>query len=147
MMSYIECEIPDGFLCPITQEVMLDPVVAADGQSYQRESITEWLRRGKRKSPLNGSNLSSTILYDNVALRNVIRDFVEKRPYAIGGIKSDLDLCIKEREETIKNLIEKIEEIKGYSNDVIINQTKEIENRDVIIKHHEREISDLKEEF
>ena len=58
--------------------------------------------KGQEKESLNGSNLPSTILYDNVALRNVIRDFVEKRPYVVGGIKSDLDLCIKEREETIK---------------------------------------------
>lgn len=27
------------YLCPITQDLMKDPVVAADGHSYEKESI------------------------------------------------------------------------------------------------------------
>lgn len=30
-------------LCPITQEVMIDPVIAKDGVTYERETITKWL--------------------------------------------------------------------------------------------------------
>ena len=39
--------------CPITLEVMRDPVMAADGHSYEREAILRWLR-GHRTSPLTG---------------------------------------------------------------------------------------------
>ena len=35
-----EVEIPNEFLCPIAQELMEDPVIAADGFSYSRASIT-----------------------------------------------------------------------------------------------------------
>ena len=32
-------EIPEDCICPISQEVMQDPVVAADGMSYERAHI------------------------------------------------------------------------------------------------------------
>lgn len=66
MMSNINEEIPEKYLCPITQEIMTDPVVAADGQTYQMDSIKEWLNRGKIKSPLTGVILPNTILPDNI---------------------------------------------------------------------------------
>merc|ERR1719343_1263956 len=33
-----------NFTCPITQEIMVDPVIASDGHTYDRHAITEWLR-------------------------------------------------------------------------------------------------------
>ena len=45
-------------ICPITQELMTDPVVAPDGQCYQREAAEEWFcKRGSRKSPITGLEL------------------------------------------------------------------------------------------
>ena len=37
---------PNEFLCPITQDVMIDPVVASDGHSYERTAIAAILERG-----------------------------------------------------------------------------------------------------
>jgi hypothetical protein len=71
MMSY-QTEVEFDYLCPISKEVMTDPVVAADGQTYQRQNIEEWLRRGNRKSPLNGSDLSHTIITSNIFAKKVI---------------------------------------------------------------------------
>ena len=35
---------PDEYLCPITCEVMAeDPVIAEDGQTYEREAIATWV--------------------------------------------------------------------------------------------------------
>ncbi len=36
-------EIPEEYMCPITQELMLDPVFTYDGQTYEREAIENWL--------------------------------------------------------------------------------------------------------
>ena len=47
-------EIPQNYICPITLDLMKDPVVAADGQSYEREAIMEWFHLGHQDSPLNG---------------------------------------------------------------------------------------------
>eukprot|EP00567_Pseudictyota_dubia_P017663 CAMPEP_0197460846 /NCGR_PEP_ID=MMETSP1175-20131217/54991_1 /TAXON_ID=1003142 /ORGANISM="Triceratium dubium, Strain CCMP147" /LENGTH=172 /DNA_ID=CAMNT_0042996017 /DNA_START=34 /DNA_END=548 /DNA_ORIENTATION=+ len=34
----------DAFLCPITREIMTDPVICADGHTYERHAIDMWLR-------------------------------------------------------------------------------------------------------
>lgn len=34
--------VPAMFVCPITQDVMEEPVVAADGYTYERDAIQEW---------------------------------------------------------------------------------------------------------
>lgn len=34
----------DEFSCPITRELMRDPVIAADGHTYDREAIEMWFR-------------------------------------------------------------------------------------------------------
>ena len=51
--------IPPDFICPITQEIMRDPVIALDGHSYERDAITQWFARGRIKSPLTGAQLGS----------------------------------------------------------------------------------------
>ena len=42
------------FQCPITHGLMIDPVIAEDGNTYEREAIEEWLSK-KATSPLNPS--------------------------------------------------------------------------------------------
>ena len=36
-------QIPPKYFCSITGQVMIDPVVAADGQTYERKAIEKWL--------------------------------------------------------------------------------------------------------
>ena len=69
-------EVPDDFICPITAEIMTDPVSTSDGFTYERAAITEWLRT-KDTSPKTGATLESTTLYPNHSLRSVIRAFSE----------------------------------------------------------------------
>lgn len=33
---------PDAFCCPITKELMTDPVMTKDGHSYERHAIEQW---------------------------------------------------------------------------------------------------------
>lgn len=39
-------EIPEFFICPISLQIMKDPVTAATGITYDRESIEQWLFKG-----------------------------------------------------------------------------------------------------
>jgi len=61
----------DSFLCPITREVMEEPVICADGHTYEKNSIQMWLQSHSR-SPKTNQELSSTELIPNHALRNAI---------------------------------------------------------------------------
>ena len=67
-------EPPDGLLCPITAELMLDPVLCADGHSYERASIQEWLENHDT-SPLTGLALEHKWLVANHALRKVAEEW------------------------------------------------------------------------
>lgn len=46
---------PDIFVCPISRDVMHDPVVLIEtGQIYDRESINGWFERGCFTCPMTG---------------------------------------------------------------------------------------------
>jgi len=61
----------NAFLCPITHDIMRDPVVCADGHTYERSAIEHWLQRS-RKSPMTGQILRHSALFPNQALRNLL---------------------------------------------------------------------------
>lgn len=65
-------EAPDEFLCPITRELMKDPVIAADGYSYERESIESWIRGKNKTSPMTNLPLQTTLLTPNRSLKMAI---------------------------------------------------------------------------
>jgi hypothetical protein len=66
-------EPPKEFMCPITLEIMGDPVVLADGFSYERQAITEWMS-SNRISPMTGTVVEKTIIA-NTILRTLINDW------------------------------------------------------------------------
>ncbi|CAN9507212.1 unnamed protein product [Ophioblennius macclurei] len=63
---------PDEFLCPITRELMRDPVIAADGFSYEREAIESWINTKNRSSPMTNLPLLTTLLTPNHTLKMAI---------------------------------------------------------------------------
>ena len=76
-------EIPAGYLCPITLDPMEDPVMAADGNSYERSEIENWFGLGNNTSPKTGGVLPHQFLTPNNNLRSAIQDFLaEVREFA-----------------------------------------------------------------
>lgn len=76
-------EAPYELLCPITRDVMIDPVMAGDGNYYQRAAIEEWFNQHSR-SPLTGEELPgvcshcrSNPLVPCVTLRKLCQDWLE----------------------------------------------------------------------
>nr|XP_023695717.1 WD repeat, SAM and U-box domain-containing protein 1-like isoform X2 [Paramormyrops kingsleyae] len=64
--------VPDELLCPITREVLRDPVIAADGYSYEREAIESWVRNHNRSSPMTNLPLLTMALTPNRTLKMAI---------------------------------------------------------------------------
>ncbi|KDO27221.1 hypothetical protein SPRG_07470 [Saprolegnia parasitica CBS 223.65] len=60
-----------SFLCPISCEIMRDPVIARDGHSYERAQITRWFQ-SHRRSPVTNEELPSTELMPNYSLKQAI---------------------------------------------------------------------------
>uniref|UniRef100_A0A0D9WHP4 RING-type E3 ubiquitin transferase n=1 Tax=Leersia perrieri TaxID=77586 RepID=A0A0D9WHP4_9ORYZ len=63
---------PPDFRCPISLDLMRDPVVSASGQTYDRESITRWFGSGKSTCPKTGQVLTNLEIVPNKALKNLI---------------------------------------------------------------------------
>lgn len=66
----------ERFRCPITLQIMHDPVIASDGHTYQRQAITQWLKK-KRTSPLTNKYISTGIT-QNHFVRGIIDDKVQQ---------------------------------------------------------------------
>ncbi|KAJ7968775.1 RING-type E3 ubiquitin transferase [Quillaja saponaria] len=64
--------IPKDFFCPISLDLMRDPVIISTGQTYDRSSITRWMEEGHYTCPKTGQMLAHTRLVPNHALRNLI---------------------------------------------------------------------------
>lgn len=65
--------LPNMPSCPITQEPMREPVVAADGHTYERAAIVRWFKTSD-KSPLTGSVLPHKNLVPNYMLLSSIQE-------------------------------------------------------------------------
>uniref|UniRef100_A0A7N0U3J1 RING-type E3 ubiquitin transferase n=1 Tax=Kalanchoe fedtschenkoi TaxID=63787 RepID=A0A7N0U3J1_KALFE len=73
-----EKPVPCFFQCPINKELMHDPQIAADGFSYDGDSLREWLSNGHHTSPMTNLQLSHLQLTPNHALRHAIQEWVCK---------------------------------------------------------------------
>ncbi|KAG6389872.1 hypothetical protein SASPL_151347 [Salvia splendens] len=64
--------VPDDLRCPISLELMRDPVVVATGQTYERCYIQKWLDCGNTTCPKTRQKLQNLSLTPNYALRSLI---------------------------------------------------------------------------
>ncbi|XP_071602386.1 WD repeat, SAM and U-box domain-containing protein 1 isoform X2 [Heliangelus exortis] len=76
-MTSLPVTVPDEFLCPITRELMKDPVIAADGYSYEREAMEHWIRTKRCSSPMTNLPLHSPMLTPNRTLKMAISHWLE----------------------------------------------------------------------
>jgi len=75
---------PDEFKCPITLEIMTDPVILSDGQTFERASILESFRFMGNKSPITRKTVSQELI-PNIALRKRIEDWIQGYSQDIEG--------------------------------------------------------------
>ncbi len=78
-----------AFFCPITAEIMQDPVTTADGQTYERAAIERWLESSDT-SPATGAKLPSKTLVPNIALRQAVEEW--EQLYALHVRRANIEL-------------------------------------------------------
>ena len=69
-------KVPEDFQCSITCEIMTDPVITDDGESYERTAIAKWLE-SHDTSPNTNGKLDNKKLIPNRKLKSQISAFVE----------------------------------------------------------------------
>ncbi|XP_057416953.1 U-box domain-containing protein 8 [Lotus japonicus] len=73
--------LPDYFKCPISLEIMSDPVILCSGHTFDRASIKRWLDAGHRTCPITKLPLPETpLLIPNHALRSLISNYTLLSP-------------------------------------------------------------------
>lgn len=74
-------QVPEGFRCPISWNIMNDPYIAEDGHSYEFEAIKAWLDEGHDTSPVTLAKLKHKILVPNRSLCSVIEYWRNKTQF------------------------------------------------------------------
>lgn len=69
---------PDEFRCPISLDLMRDPVIVASGHTYDRNSIARWINSGHYTCPKSGQKLLHMALVPNYALKSLIQQWSEE---------------------------------------------------------------------
>ena len=67
--------VPDHFICPISLEIMQDPVICTDGNTYEKREIERWLATHDT-SPKTNMILFNKTLISNFAIKSGIQKFL-----------------------------------------------------------------------
>nr|GMC67582.1 U-box domain-containing protein 21-like [Ipomoea batatas]GMC80800.1 U-box domain-containing protein 21-like [Ipomoea batatas]GME01983.1 U-box domain-containing protein 21-like [Ipomoea batatas] len=88
--SLEELTIPTNFICPITLDLMKDPVTLSTGITYDRESIERWLEAGSKTCPVTNQALTTAardLIIPNHAIRKMIQGWcVENKSHGVERI-------------------------------------------------------------
>ncbi len=74
-------DIPEPLICPITLKLMLDPVLASDGHTYERAALQAWLDKGHDTSPVTGADIAAAVT-PNHTIKQMIQAFLQETPSA-----------------------------------------------------------------
>ncbi|KAK6150303.1 hypothetical protein DH2020_015235 [Rehmannia glutinosa] len=83
----IELTIPIHFKCPISLDLMKDPVTLSTGITYDRESIEKWIEAGHVTCPVTNQVLRNFDQIPNHSIRKMIQDWcVENKSWGVERI-------------------------------------------------------------
>lgn len=106
--------IPDDFRCPISLELMKDPVIVSTGQTYERSCIEKWIGAGHNTCPKTQQSLHNSSLTPNYVLRSLIAQWCEangvelpKRPGTSNSSKT-ASACSAAERSKIDELLRKL---------------------------------------
>ena len=104
-------DVAADLVCPITQELPFEPVMAEDGKIYERNTIVEWLRRNGT-SPVTRARMGTRIIAA-VQTKNTIDTLIKS-----GAIEGELAMAWMYRladEKKVKATRTKAEGGNGYA--------------------------------
>ncbi|XP_061375376.1 U-box domain-containing protein 21-like [Gastrolobium bilobum] len=83
----LEVVIPNHFRCPISLDLMKDPVTLSTGITYDRESVERWFEDGNYTCPVTNQIVRNFDMIPNHSLRIMIQDWcVENKQYGVERI-------------------------------------------------------------
>eukprot|EP00250_Pteridium_aquilinum_P019286 c24379_g1_i1 orf=2773-4053(+) len=115
-MLQIQVTVPSYFVCPISLELMNDPVTLSSGQTFDRPSIEKWLDDGHNSCPVTRLRIDPYLEdpIPNHALRRMIQDWCVQH-------KSFVDRVLTPRQppslKDIPALVDRLAPRSGFGSD------------------------------
>ncbi|GJP63427.1 hypothetical protein CLOP_g20509 [Closterium sp. NIES-67] len=69
--------VPSEFICPLSHQLLSDPVIIGSGLTFERGAIEKWFQQGKRACPITGKHQEHMRLFPNQALRQLTTDWCD----------------------------------------------------------------------
>ncbi|KIE04381.1 hypothetical protein NF27_IE00170, partial [Candidatus Jidaibacter acanthamoeba] len=73
-------DIPEEYCCPITSQIMMEPVIIDSGETYEREAIIKWLKQNNT-DPRTNTQLRTKNFIENRSIKRSIVTFLDKHSY------------------------------------------------------------------
>ena len=94
-----------SFYCPITMDVMVDPVEISSGRTFERSAIERWFADGNKLCPSTSINLDTLVLRPNKTLQQSIEEWKDRnKMITIVSIKPKLQS--NEEQQVLQSLCE-----------------------------------------
>ncbi|KAH6822548.1 hypothetical protein C2S53_009025 [Perilla frutescens var. hirtella] len=132
----MELTIPSHFKCPISLDLMKDPVTLSTGITYDRQSIEKWIDGGKVTCPVTNQVLRNFDQIPNHSIRKMIQDWcvankshgVERIPtpripisrYEVSEICSRMEAATMDRDA--RKCLELLAKIKNSAKESEVNK-------------------------
>ncbi|KAK9057458.1 hypothetical protein SSX86_022293 [Deinandra increscens subsp. villosa] len=92
---------PMEFNCPLSKQIMRDPVIISTGKTFDRISIQKWFKEGNRACPVSHQVLSHTILTPNDLVRDMITKWCKNHGVRLTGLPESPEST--ESAESVRN--------------------------------------------
>ena len=84
IIKKIKIDLPYEFKCPISLSLMLNPVIASDGHTYDKLYLMKLYSDNViSKSPITREVLDKNILISNITLKKLIDDLIKINPLVV----------------------------------------------------------------
>ncbi|CAH9108493.1 unnamed protein product [Cuscuta europaea] len=138
---------PEELRCPISLQLMYDPVIIASGQTYERICIEKWFDDGHKTCPKSQQELPHLGLTCNYCVKGLVASWCEQNGVPIpDGPPESLDLnywrlALSQSESATSISVESIESCKSKVNKESESLCSAIERCDAILETLEQEVN------
>ncbi|XP_062092455.1 U-box domain-containing protein 1-like [Humulus lupulus] len=99
--------IPDEFRCPISLDLIKDPVIVASGHTYDRNSIAQWIDSGHHTCPKSGQRLIHMALIPNYALKSLMEQWSQENDVELDETQVSFLSCLERNDSKRGHVVEK----------------------------------------
>ncbi|KAK4353510.1 hypothetical protein RND71_029028 [Anisodus tanguticus] len=126
-MKEPEMGIPPLFRCPISLDLLKDPVTLCTGQTYDRSNIEKWLSSGNSTCPVTMQKLNDSSIVPNTTLRHLIDRWLQincSHGYDLDYFQTVDDSFVvlkhnlQSNESTLETKVEALEKVLALSEDL-----------------------------